>query len=121
MMALLRAAKILLLLGLFGFAGLLLYGYARNHPQDLPWTSLDLSQPVGAFTGRKLAALGEEPGQCRALIASAGVRFTTLPALSGGPSCGYTDALRFRTQGSLDIAYRPAGLGVSCPVAAALA
>jgi hypothetical protein len=28
-----------------------------NRPQDLPWTRLDLAQPIGAMTGRKLAGL----------------------------------------------------------------
>src|SRR3546814_2613059 len=33
--------------------------------------------------------------------------------------CGYDDAVRL-TGGAVEIAYRPAGLGTSCPVAAAL-
>ncbi len=117
----LRLINILLMLGLAAFAGLLLYGYARNHPEDLPWTALDLTQPVGAFTGRKLAALGGEGAQCRALLDRAGVAFTTLSMRAGGPQCGYDDAVRLGQRGALDIAYRPAGLGTSCPVAAALA
>ena len=55
-MRLLRVLKLVLFLGLAGLAALLLYGYARNHPEDLPWTELDLAEPVGVFTGRKLAA-----------------------------------------------------------------
>jgi hypothetical protein len=117
----LRWTKILLAVALAGFGGLLLWGYARNHPEDLPWTELDLSQPVGAFTGRKLARLGDDPGQCRALLGSAGVRFTALPPRRAGSQCGYDDAIRFRPGGALTIAWRPAGLGTSCPVAAGLA
>ena len=45
----------------------------RGRPQDLPWTPLDLGEPVGLFTGAKLAALGDHPAQCRALLARAGV------------------------------------------------
>ena len=63
------------MLAALGFGGLLLYGYARNHPEDLPWTEPDLTQPVGAFTGRKLAALGGDADRCRALLGRAGVRF----------------------------------------------
>jgi hypothetical protein len=120
MMRPLRILKLVLLLGLIAFAGLLFYGYARNHPEDLPWTELDLSQPVGAFTGRKLAGLGDSARQCRALLERAGIDFTALPPRSTDSQCGYDDAVRL-TGGAVDIAYRPAGLGTSCPVAAALA
>ena len=57
-MRLARLLKILFAIGLLAFGGVLLWGYARNHPEDLPWTKLDLTQPVGAFTGRKLAGTG---------------------------------------------------------------
>jgi hypothetical protein len=117
----LRLLKALLWLCLLGLAGLLLYGRARDHPEDLPWTKLDLAQPVGAFTGRKLAALSGQGAQCRALLSRAGVRFTELPARASGAQCGYRDAVRFRSGGALDISYAPLSLGTSCPVAAALA
>jgi len=116
----LRRVKILLALALLAFAVFLAWGYARNHPENVPWTKLDLAQPVGAFTGRKLAALGGEGGQCRALLRRAGIRFTALPP-RGGAQCGYDDAVRFTSGGALDLAYRPPDLGTSCPVAAALA
>jgi hypothetical protein len=117
----LRLIKTLLFLGLVAFAGLLLYGYARNHPQDMPWTELDLTQPVGAFTGRKLARLADDPDSCRGLLERAGVQFTSLPSRSDGPQCGYEEAVRLRAGGSLDLDYRPADLGMRCPVAAGLA
>ena len=120
-MALLRWIKIVLLVAGAALGGILFYGYARNHPEDLPWTALDLTRPVGAFTGRKLAALGGEGDRCRALLDRAGVEFTALPPRRSGPQCGHEDAVRLSTQGALDIGYRPADLGTSCPVAAALA
>lgn len=120
-MAWLRGLKRLLLLAALGFVLLLAYSYARDHPQDLPWTALDLSQPVGAFTGRKLAALGGEGGECRALLRRAGVRFNALPPRRAGAQCGYDDAVRLTAGGAVTIRYRPADLGTSCPVAAALA
>ncbi|PWG03132.1 extensin family protein [Sphingosinicella humi] len=116
----LRILKTLLVLGLLAFAGMLFYGWARNHPEDLPWTPLDLSQPVGAFTGRKLAGLGDDAEQCRTLLDRAGIEFTALPPRRTDAQCGYGDAVRL-TGGALEIEYRPAGLGTSCPVAAALA
>jgi hypothetical protein len=120
-MRLLPLIRVLLWLALALFGGVLLYGYSRNHPENLPWTALDLSQPIGAFTGRKLAALANDAPKCRALLERAGVAFTALPPRTAGRQCGYDDAVRLRTAGSLDIAFRPARLGTSCPVAAALA
>jgi hypothetical protein len=117
----LRRLKALLLIALAAFLGLLGWGYARDHPEDMPWTELDLTRPVGAFTGRKLAGLGGEAGKCRALLGRAGVRFNALPPRSAGPSCGYRNAVRFVRGGAMTLAWRPADLGVSCPVAAALA
>jgi hypothetical protein len=117
----LRLVKSFLALAIIGFAGVLLYGYARNHPEDLPWTELDLARPVGAFTGRKLTQLGGEAGRCRGLLRRAGVRFDILPPRSNGGQCGYDDAVRLRRGGALSFSYRPGDLGTSCPVAAALA
>ncbi len=111
----------LIALGLLGLGGLMLYGYARGHPEDLPWTPLDLTEPVGAFTGRKLAGLADEGGRCTRLLRQAGVRFTALPPRSAGAPCGYSHAVRLRPGGALGISYRPADLGTNCAVAAALA
>lgn len=116
-----RAATTLLVLALLGLGGLLLYGYARNHPEDVPWAPLDLTRPVGAFTGRKLADLADEGERCAGLLERAGVRFTRLPARSNGAQCGYSGAVRFTPGGSLGIGYRPDDLGTNCAVAAALA
>lgn len=118
-MAPLRIARFLLFVALLTFGCVLFYGYARNHPQDLPWTALDLGQPVGVFTGRKLTAL--EPRQCHALLSVSGVRFVALPPREIHGQCGYRDAVRLNPAGSATIAYRPANLGTSCSVAASLA
>ncbi|RYY29132.1 MAG: extensin family protein [Sphingomonadales bacterium] len=93
----------------------------RGRPQDLPWTRLDLGQPVGAFTGRKLAGLTDDYAQCRALLRAAGVRYTMLAPVKGEGQCGYSDGLRFDEGGSQEVDYSPSGLGTACPVAAALA
>src|SRR4051812_2289227 len=106
-------------LALLAFAGLLAWAYGRKHPEDLPWTKLDLTRPVGAFTGPKVAAL--HGSECRSLLARAGIRFEALPALRQDGECGYDDAVRFAPGGAATIAFRPAGLGTSCPVAAGLA
>ena len=120
-MTYLRRVKIFLVLALIAFAAFLGWGYARNHPEDVPWTELDLAQPVGAFTGRKLAALSGDGGQCRALLRQAGIRFEALPSRGARTQCGYDDAVRFARGGAVALAWRPADLGTSCPVAAGLA
>jgi len=99
---------------------LMLWASLRGRPQDVPWAPLDLGQPIGLFTGRKLTALTEDFPQCRTLLDRAGVRYTVLPPRKGEGQCGYADGVRL-TGGSRKIAFAPAGLGVACPVAAALA
>ncbi|HEU0099295.1 MAG TPA: extensin family protein [Allosphingosinicella sp.] len=115
-----RWVKIFLVSAAIAFLAFLAWGYSRNHPEDVPWTELDLAQPVGAFTGRKLAALGGEGARCRDLLRRAGIGFVALAPRRSG-QCGYGDAVRFSSEGALSARYRPAGLGTSCPVAAGLA
>jgi len=116
-----RIVTALLILGLVAIGALLLYGHARRHPEDVPWTRLDLGQPIGLFTGRKLAELVDEGPRCRALLDRAGISYTRLPDRAAGPRCGYEHAVGLRSGGALAIGYRPADLGTSCAVAAALA
>ena len=103
-----------------GTVALLLWGMARGRQQDLPWTPLDLGAPIGMFTGAKLAALGRDFPQCRAKLDAAGVRYTALPPRRDGAQCGYDDGVRFTAGGARQIGFRPASLGIACPVAAAL-
>ena len=85
------------IVGLGTAATLLLVAWAllRGRPQDLPWTPLDLGQPVGLFTGaqagRRSATIS---AQCRALLDRAGVRYTVLPPRRDSPQCGYADGVR---------------------------
>ncbi|WP_294191568.1 extensin family protein [uncultured Sphingomonas sp.] len=116
-----RFTRVLVVLMLLGVMALVAWGVMRGRPQDLPWTPLDLSEPVGAFTGRKLTALTDDFGSCRALLDRAGVRYTALPPRNDGAQCGYDDAVRLRSGGARDVAYTPASLSIACPVAAALA
>lgn len=116
----LRWAKRLLALVLFAFVVLLLWGYGRSHPENVPWTKLDLSRPVGAFTRAKLAGLHGDGARCRRLLRRAGIDFTPLPVRRDGPNCGYDDAVRLEDSGTATIDYNPPSVGLSCPVAAAL-
>ena len=112
-----RAMLTLLVLLGIAFA---LYALLKNRPQDLPWTELDLGQPVGMFTGRKLVGLTRDFPRCRALLDRAGVAYEELPPVEAG-ACGYTDGLRFARGGTRRIDLLPADVGTSCPVVAALA
>ena len=108
-------------MALIAMAALLLgWAVLRGSPQDLPWSPLDLGQPAGLATGRKLTALHSDFPQCRRLLDRAGVRYAVLAARHSG-QCGYDDAVRFTAGGSRRIAFSPSGVGVACPVAAALA
>ena len=104
-----------LIVFLFGMAVL----HFRGRPQDLPWTPLDLGQPTGWFTGRKLAALDRDYPQCRALLRRAGVRFTPVDPLDAG-KCGYRDGLVLAPGGARTIGFDPDHPKIACPVAAAL-
>ena len=119
--ALRRTVAVLVVLALTALALFLGWAAMRGRPQDLPWTPLDLGQPIGMFTGRKLTGLTDDFPACRNVLDRAGVRYTVLPAVSGGARCGYADGVQLLNAGPRRTAYTPAGLGVACPVAAALA
>ena len=59
-------------------------GWLAEHPQHDPWAPLDLNDPPGWATQRKLAALRSDPAECRAVLERSGVAFTALPAAGEG-------------------------------------
>lgn len=69
---------------LIGALVLVAQAWLHDHPQHNPWAPLDLTDPPGWATQRKLAALRSEPGECRAVLERSGVVFTTLQALGEG-------------------------------------
>lgn len=109
--------RLVLLAALLACA-LMAYAFVRQRPQDLPWTELDLAQPVGMFTGRKLAALTDVPDRCRALLDRAGVPYAPMPP-GGSGQCRYRDAVRLEPQEG-SVLLSPASVAPSCPVVAAL-
>ena len=115
-----RAVIHILLLGMLGWSVYVGYRYyVQRHPQDFPWTALDLAHPVGLFTGRKLAALTHDTPLCRALLDQEGVKWAAAPSVHDG-QCGYADGVRLSGAGDAMPHWTPSTLAVSCPVAAAL-
>ena len=110
----------LIVLALLGIAAWFARDYIRKHPEDFPWTVLDLDHPIGAFTGRKLAALTGDPAQCRALLARSGSADITAPPLIRDANCRFDDGMRLVPASPQAIRFIPSGLVTSCPVAAAL-
>ena len=75
---------LLALLGLAAFVAWREYQrLVREEPERFPWTPLSLSDPVGPYTGRKLAALGNDPQRCEALLTAAESGDRSVPALRG--------------------------------------
>ncbi len=115
----------LLLLGLLIIAAF--FGWreyrrlVRDEPERFPWTPLSLSDPIGAFTGRKLTALGETPARCKALIGAIESGDRIVGTRRGSEAaCGYDAGVELRPAGPAALRFAPAGLITACPVAAAL-
>ena len=89
----------------------------RTRPQDLPWTPLDLTAPIGAATGMKLQLLRSDPAMCRDALARAGIGFTPVPDRRVSADCGWTDAI---TLDHTRIRYAPTPVTTTCPLAATL-
>jgi hypothetical protein len=115
-----RAAVWFVLLSLLVVAVIEFRAWVDRHPQDLPWTELDLRDPVGRFTAAKLAALGSSPAQCRSLLSAAGSPDRAAPPRTVGTECGYQDGVRLGAGSGRQARFAPAGLVTSCPVASAL-
>jgi hypothetical protein len=90
------------------------WNWLQTHPGDNPWAPLDLRDEPGWATGRKIAALRDDPQKCRAVLERSEVAFTSLAPLGEG-ACRREDRTR------LD-AYplHPQVPATSCAVAAAL-
>lgn len=94
----------------------------REHPERFPWTELSLADPIGPFTGIKLASLTDEPDRCRALLTASGFAEQPYRQPAGAADqCRVPDGTRILPEGRQSIDYSPSGLITSCPVAAALA
>lgn len=99
-------------------AGLLLLLVDGRWPEAWnPWAPLRLEQPPNLLTSYKIDRIAADPPACRALLASAPMRFTPLPDGKTAPGCGFDNALRITaTRHAVG-----APLTLSCPAALSLA
>ena len=74
------------IIGVLLFLALFVAGRAwlEDHPQHNPWAPLDLSDPPGWATQRKLALLRDDPDECRAVLTRSAVPFTALDPAGEG-------------------------------------
>lgn len=115
---LLRWFRRALMLLLVAAALLIAFVALRPGPQDLPWTPLKLDEPIGLFTGRKIARLTEDRPACFALLGASGIDFVPAPT-RGENQCLVEDAVRIAPRQPL-LPLSPATVTPSCPVAAGL-
>ncbi len=106
-----RRAMVVLVLLIAAIAG---WQWLQDHPQHNPHAPLDLRDPPGWATARKLTALRDDVTECRAVLERSAVAFTALPATGDGP-CARPDRTRLG-----DYPLAPDTPAVTCPVAAAL-
>ena len=118
MRALRRAIGWIAALALMAIVALLAWATMRGRPQDLPWTPLDLSQPVGMFTGRQDRRAWRRFREMPRAARARGGPLHGAAATSVTAQCGYADGVRFAGGGARRIAFTPPALGVACPVAA---
>ena len=93
--------------------------YVRRHPQDFPWTPLRLGDPIGTFTLRKLAALTDDPAQCRAVLREGAAQHRSVPPFRASADCGFADGMTIIPAPN-EATFAPAGVVTSCPVVAAM-
>lgn len=111
-------ARRLVWIAIIAFALLVAYAWLRPGREDLPWTPLVLSEPIGMSTARKIAALGEDRDQCLALLETSGLQFTPSEPF-GADQCRVENAVRAQAGQPL-LPLAPASVAPSCPMATGL-
>lgn len=89
-------------------------GWLDAHPEHNPWAPLDLRNPPGWATERKLAALRSDAPACRAVLDRSGVTFTALEPAGEG-ACARPDRTLLATY-----PLAPAPPPTTCALAAGL-
>jgi hypothetical protein len=87
-------------------------GWLAEHPQHDPFAPLNLNDPPGWATQRKLASLRDDPQACHAVLERSGVAFSALPPTGSG-ECARPDRTVLA-----DALIAPAASPSTCAVAA---
>ena len=88
--------------------------WLAEHPEHDPWAPLDINDPPGWATARKLQALKSDVGECRAVLARSEIAHSVLPAAGAG-ECARPDRTRLDRY-----PFAPAPPPTTCAVAIAL-
>lgn len=98
----------------------LLVGWLLLKPgrEDLPWTPLSLTDPIGMATRGKIVDLTGQRDQCLALLESSGLEFSPREPF-GADQCRVEDAVR-ASAGQTLLPLAPASVSPSCPMAVGL-
>lgn len=108
---------ILALALLAGFTGA--RAWLRDHPQHDPWAPLNLNDPRGWATSRKLAGLRDDPLECRATLTRSKIEFTVRPPV-GERECRREDRTILAPGALPNLSFRPAVPDATCAVDVAL-
>jgi hypothetical protein len=76
-----KPAMVLLIVGALFLAA---RAWLHDHPQHDPWAPLDLRDPPGWATQKKIAGLRDHPAECRAVLERSEVAFTVLDPAGEG-------------------------------------
>lgn len=113
-----KLTRRLIWLAVLAFALLVLFAWLKPGREDLPWTPLSLSEPIGMSTGRKIVQLTGDRAACIALLESSGLEFTPSDPF-GADQCRVEDAVR-ASAGQPLLPLAPASVAPSCPMAIGL-
>lgn len=92
--------------------------WLRPGREDLPWSPLRLSDPIGVATRAKIIDLTGDRDGCLALLGTSGLKFTPSQAY-GADQCRVEDAVRAESGQPL-LPLAPATVAPSCPMAIGL-
>jgi hypothetical protein len=107
---------------LFVLAALALFGRAwlHDHPEHDPWAPLELTDPAGWATSRKLTALRKEPDVCRNFLERSDIGFASLDPVGEG-ACRRADRVVLEDDRASGRVLRPSAPRATCAVQGALA
>lgn len=112
-----RLAVTVLVIAALTMAG---WRWLADRPQHNPWAPLDIDDPPGWATARKVAKLRYAPEACRAFLLRSGVGFEELLPVGEG-ACRRNDRTVLAPDTAQGLVLRPAPAEASCAVNAGLA